>query len=127
VATNLRARFTDTMVTTAPPERLLTMCYDRMIRDVTEASQALKSGALPTAHAALVHAQEILAELDRALDTTAWPAGRQLARLYDYLRHCLLQANLRKSADPLRGALQVLEPLAAAWHEAYRGTAVRHG
>jgi flagellar secretion chaperone FliS len=120
VSTDLRARFTDTMISTAPQGRLVTLVYDRLIRDLRQARAELGKGALTEVHNALVHAQDLLLVLDLALDETVWPTARELHRLYEYVGSRMLAANVSKSAGPLDECLAVLEPLAAAWHEAYR-------
>jgi flagellar secretion chaperone FliS len=123
MATDLRSRFTDTMLTTAPQNRLVTMIYDRLLRDVRQALAALELGAAAEVHTALVHAQDLLGVLDRALDESVWPPARELHRLYDYLTNRVIAANVAKASGPLVDCLAVLEPLAAAWHEAYRRAA----
>jgi flagellar protein FliS len=120
LAANLKARFTDTMVSTASSERLLTMCYDRILRDLREARHAIEQRQTMVAHTALVHAQDIIGELERAVDVNVWPAGRDLLRLYGFLRSRMMEANLRKSVGPIDDCLLIVDPLASAWHEAYR-------
>ena len=122
-STNLRARFTDTMISTASRERLVTMCYDRVVRDLHESIAAIEAGHTSVAHHALVHAQELIAELERAVDVALWPPGRDLVRLYGFVRSRLLDANLHKTVLPVKDCLSVIEPLATAWHEAYRSRA----
>jgi flagellar protein FliS len=121
---NLRARYADTAVSTAAPKRLVTMCYDRILRDLYEARAAIDTKQVQAAHLALVHAQDIIAELDRALDLSIWPEGRELQRLYGYLRARLMEANLRKSRGPVEECVRIITPLAEAWHEAYRQSGV---
>ncbi|MGD9794977.1 MAG: flagellar export chaperone FliS [Acidimicrobiia bacterium] len=124
MATNLRARFTDTMVSTASKDRLLTMCYDRVVRDLSEARVAIDAGRTSDAHHLLVHAQELIFELDRAVDVSVWPDGVGLKRLYEYVQHRLMEANVGKKHQPILDCLLVLEPLRDAWHSAYRAGAV---
>jgi flagellar protein FliS len=116
----LRARFTDTMLTTASPSRLLTMLFDRLCRDCTEAAAALRHGDLAGAHRELVHAQDIVVALRDALDPIAWPAARELRTLYGYVLEQLTSANLTKDAARVDTCLQILEPLRDAWHTASR-------
>jgi flagellar secretion chaperone FliS len=118
--TDLRSRFTDTMLSTAPQGRLVTLVYDRLIRDLRQARAAVVAGALGDVHTALVHAQDLLLVLDLALDETVWPTAKELHRLYEYVGSRMVAANVSKTTGPLDECLAVLEPLATAWHEAYR-------
>ena len=116
----LRARFTETMLTTASPSRLLTMLYDRLHRDLTEAGEALGRGDWAGAHRPLVHAQDIVIELRTALDPTVWPAANEMRQLYTYLLDTLCSANASKDAGRVTACLRIVEPLRDAWHQAER-------
>ena len=109
-----------TSVETAPKGRLLTMLYDRMVRDLEEADRCIREGRPAQAHVALVHAQDIVSALDGALDLRAWPDGEGLRQLYRYVMEQLLQANLTKDRRCIDACLRVVGPLRDTWHEAYR-------
>jgi flagellar protein FliS len=116
---NARAAYQDTSLTTAPQGRLLTMLYDRLARDLLDAIEAAESRDLYTANQSLGHAQQIVAVLNEALDLTAWPDGRGLAAIYQFLREHLVSANVGKDVAAMRDCLAIVEPLADAWHQAY--------
>jgi len=122
VPLNARAAYRDAALTTAPPGRVLTMLYDRLTRDLYDASAAITGGDLMSANASLQHAQEIVIALNSALDVELWPAGRGLAQIYDFLAGHLVTANLRKSVEAVGECLSLVEPLGSAWHEAYATT-----
>ena len=75
-----RALYAKDKVTTTP-ERLITMLYDRLSRDLVAADQAMADGDRETANLELIHAQEIVGELLGALDQKAWSGASQLAQL----------------------------------------------
>lgn len=106
----------DKVVTT--PERLITMLYDRLARDLVGAEAALERRDVQTAHQMLVHAQEIVFELLSALDVKAWDGAPALASLYTWLLNQLAQANLRKDVAIVTECRSLVEPLAEAWHVA---------
>lgn len=106
----------DTVVTT--PERLITMLYDRLARDLAGAEAAIERDERETAHALLVHAQEIIFELLSALDLDVWESGHDLARLYAWMLRHLTEANVEQSASKVHHVLDLVEPLAEAWHTA---------
>lgn len=102
------------------PERLVVLLYQRLGTDLARAETALLGADVSTAHALLVHAQDIVTELHLALDTTTWPGGDQLDQLYRYLEQQLVLANVRKSPDIVGHCRDLVEPLIDAWDEAYR-------
>ncbi|MEX2658102.1 MAG: flagellar export chaperone FliS [Acidimicrobiales bacterium] len=114
----LRARYSGEAVATASPARLLTMLYDRLVRDVVAAEQALVDGDGAAAHNQLLHAQAIVTELRTSLDVGAWSGGPALADLYDFVVTELVAANVAKDAARVAACRELLEPLRDAWHEA---------
>ncbi len=104
-------------VATASPGRLLVMLYDRLALDLTRAESAIEQQDHNGAHAALMHAQDIVIELRATLDVSVWAAGQQLALVYDYLLELLIDANVRKDAGTVRNCTVLLEPIHDAWRE----------
>ncbi|HVW35010.1 MAG TPA: flagellar export chaperone FliS, partial [Acidimicrobiia bacterium] len=95
-ASMIRNRYVGDSVSTASPARLVTMLYDRLVRDLAGAEVALGGRDLAAANAALVHAQEIVWELAAGLDATKWSGGPALAALYQFMISELLAANVKK-------------------------------
>ncbi len=122
-STALRGRYLTDTIATASPARLLTMLYDRLLRDVSEAEDALAAGAPERADIALRHAQEIVIELVTSLDLSAWPAGESLAHVYRFLLSELIGANVHKDSGRVTGCLRLIQPLRETWHEAAALTA----
>ncbi|WP_406833079.1 flagellar export chaperone FliS [Pedococcus sp. KACC 23699] len=114
----LRRRYNGDAVTTASPNRLVVMLYDRLLKDLNSASTAIGGGNIEAAHRALVHAQEIVAELSGSLDLSLWPEGAQLKALYGYLTERLVRANMTKDAAFVAQCLEVVDPLRDAFAEA---------
>ena len=113
-------------ITTASPERLVVMLYDRLILDIDRALIAVEAQNSGAAHDALVHAQDIIAELARTLDPTTWPAGNGLAALYVFVDSLLIDANVQKDPAIVAQCRELLVPLRDAWREAAnRGTDAR--
>jgi len=117
-AAALRNRYARESVITASPARLVTMLYDRLVRDLMSAEAALAGRDLGAAHNELMHAQAIVTELSLGLDATAWSGGPGLAALYRFLLEELVAANVNKDAARIAGCREVVEPLRDAWHEA---------
>lgn len=118
-----RNAYRDVGVTTASPNRLLLMLWDRLIRDLDTAMPALGSRDVEAAHEALVHAQDIVFELRSSLRVDAWAGGPGLASLYDYVAELLVRANAFKDLDLVRTARSLLLPLRDAFHAAAASSA----
>ena len=117
-AAQLRSRYARESVMTASPVRLVTMLYDRLARDIDDAEFAITMANTESAHLALRHAQDIVAELSYSLDVDGWSGGQGLLNLYIWLTDQLVEANLSKDASLLAGCREVVEPLREAWHDA---------
>ena len=113
-----RSRYASEAVTTASPAKLLLMLYDRLVRDLVTAEQALETGDLSRASSELVHAQEIVSELQTSLDVTAWDGAAGLSALYTFVRAELVAANLGKDAKRIADCREIVEPLRDAWRAA---------
>ena len=105
-------------VSTATPAQLLVMLYERLVLDVQRASDALRRGEPSQAHEPLLHAQEIVLELNSTLTVDAWEGARGLASLYDYLHSQLVQANMTKDLTVAEFCLHVVSVLRDTWREA---------
>jgi flagellar protein FliS len=114
----LRDRYVGDSVATASPARLLTMLYDRLVRDLGGAEAAIVAGDFESASNQLTHAQEIVIELRSALDITAWTGAPALASLYAFLITELIAANVHKDAKKVVSCRTIVEPLQEAWHQA---------
>lgn len=119
-ATTARNRFMSDGVGSTPPERLLVLLYDRLLRDLDEASAAVVDGDVCATHEALSHAQDIVAELHSALDPERWDAAESMAGLYTWLADLLGRANIGKDLSLIAEARSLIEPLRDTWDEAYK-------
>ena len=115
--THLRNRYAREAVTTASPAKLVTMLYDRLIKDLNDAEAGLSARDIQKAHNGLTHAQDILRELHSTLDTSVWAEGENLKRLYEWSIDMLLNANAEKNAQRVIDVRDVLTPLSEAWHQ----------
>jgi flagellar protein FliS len=114
----MRARYLEDSIATASPARLLVMLYDKLVLDITQGEEAIRTGDRAFASSRLVHAQEIIGELLVTLDPTAWDGAENLASLYRFLLQELMQANIKQDAARATGCRELVEPLRDAWREA---------
>jgi len=117
-AASLRARYMGDTVTTASPQRLLVMLYDRLALDLERGQAALVAGDRTTASEQLQHAQEIVMELQSSLKVDLWDGGPRLAALYTWLLTELIAANVKGDLRRVADCRRIVEPLRDAWREA---------
>jgi flagellar secretion chaperone FliS len=117
-AASLRARYMGDTVTTASPQRLLVMLYDRLALDLERAERALTTGDRAGANEQLQHAQEIVMELQASLRVDIWDGGPRLAALYTWLLTELVRANVKGNTRIVADCRRIVEPLRDAWREA---------
>ncbi|MBK5224001.1 MAG: flagellar export chaperone FliS [Acidimicrobiia bacterium] len=118
-----RNKFVADGVGSTPQERLLVLLYDRLLRDLDDASVAIGGSDVGGAHDALTHAQDIVAELHSALDPARWDGADAMAALYTYLADVLARANISKSTNLVAEARSLVAPMRDTWAEAHAITA----
>ena len=117
-STSQRNQYLADSVLSAPPARLLTMLYDRLLLDLGRAEAAQQAANWPVASENLLHGQAIIAELISSLKTDSWDGADGLLGLYNYAFTALVNANIQRDPALTREAIELLEPLRQAWHEA---------
>jgi len=106
-------------VESATPGQLIILLYDGAIDYLKRAENALeKSGpeCIEKFHNNLIAAQKIIAELTASLDMEkGGEIAENLFRLYDYMNHQLIEANMSKKVQPIHEVQGLLETLKSAW------------
>lgn len=119
----MRNRYVKDAVSTVSPAQLVTMMYERLVRDLVQAEQALAERDLEKVNDRLCHAQEIVIELSTSLDTSKWSGGPALAQLYEFILDEMIAANIEKNRAKIRACIELVTPLHLAWQEAALGAA----
>lgn len=121
-APNLRAsqlnQYNSDAILSAPPARLLTMLYDRLLLDLNRAQFAQENSNWAVAGENLLHAQAIVTELAATLKTDAWDGAEDLLGIYNYTMQAMIGANIHRDPERTRECIMLLEPLRQGWHEA---------
>ncbi len=102
------------------PQQLLLAVFDRIGRDLENATEAIQTNQVELAHRCLVNSQELVYELNLALAPDVWPAAQELRAVYEHLMQLLIEANLNKSVANVERCAQIVTPLAESWAEAHR-------
>lgn len=113
----------DDAIDTASPARIVTMLYDRLVRDLVMAEQAVDAGDRLDAEKHLLHAQDIVIELRTSLKFGIWDGAESLAGIYGFLLGELMRANVRKDVARIASCRGLVQPLRDAWHDAASGLA----
>lgn len=119
-----QSAYRDNAVATASPARLLVMLVERLVLDIERGLVAQQAEDWTQAHQHLLHAQDIVVELESSLDVDKMPAGRQLASLYEFLRGHLVLGNVRRDPAITHEALTIARQLCDTWREAAMAAAV---
>ena len=112
-----RNKYFQTTVQTASPAQLLIMLYDGAIRFSRMAIDAIEKNQLQEAHNYLMRVQDIINEFVVTLDRSS-PLAGQLLQLYEYFNRRLIEANMKKDAEPVCEVLDHLVLLKETWIEA---------
>ncbi|MBN1174126.1 MAG: flagellar export chaperone FliS [Micromonosporaceae bacterium] len=111
-------RYLRDAVMTASPGKLLVMLYERLVRDLTQGEEALRSGERSEGSRHLTHAQDIIIELRASLDLEGWDGAPRLASIYTFLLTELIAANVQADADRVASCRELVAPLLETWREA---------
>lgn len=114
----LAQRYHQDGMSVTPGPQLVVKLYERLLLDLRRGAQAIADGSIEAAHEQLVHAQDIVFELNMALDVDAWDGGPGLRSIYEHLSEKLIDANVTKSAPLVTECMDVVAPLVEAWQEA---------
>ncbi|MGE0201501.1 MAG: flagellar export chaperone FliS [Candidatus Melainabacteria bacterium] len=106
-------------IETASPEEILLMLYDGAIRFLVIARKAMDANDLETVHKNLIKTQDILVEFMTSLDMDiGGEVAVNLFKLYEYLHHQLVQANIKKDPARVDEVLEHLRKLKDTWEQA---------
>jgi len=106
-------------IMTATPQQLVLMLYDRALRDLRQAKEAIEAKDPIAAGRLLVHLEEILDELLVGLDLDAGgDIALNLGRLYDYCIIRCREANVTKDLTIVDELHQLFSDFRQTWAEA---------
>ena len=117
-AEKAKQHYQQTQTMTVSPGHIIILLYDGALRFLRRARIALDEGNLEATHNAICRAQDIVLELDATLDDKGGAVALNLHRIYEYCLRRLIDANMRKEAEPITEVILYLEQLVAAWRQA---------
>ena len=114
----LRERYLGNSVSTASPGRLLVMLYQRLVRDLTQAEMALRSGEPRDRVGPAVARAGHRHRTTRLPRPRAWDGAGSLAKIYGFLLGELIAANIQADPDRAASCRDLVTPLVDAWQQA---------
>lgn len=115
-------QYRQVQVTTSGRGKLVVMLYNGAIRSLKSAVDLLKKGEMGKKGDQIIKAQDIIMELNLALDLKAGgEIARNLRRIYLYVYRILSEANFHKSATKVEEAIRLLSILNEAWDAVVSG------
>lgn len=103
-------------VLTASPAELTLMLYDGAIKFANIALIALEEGDIEKASNNIIKVENIILEFRATLDPK-YPVSVDFDRVYDYIYRNLVEANIKKSKEPLEEALTYIREMRDTWKE----------
>lgn len=115
------ARYREQTVLTSDPGGLVMMLYDGCLKEIRLALHAQEEGFTAQYSRHLIKAQDILAELINGLDFE-YDLSRDLYRLYEFMSHELMLANVEGASERVPAIVAMLEDLRQTWTQVVRQT-----
>jgi len=120
-AANLAKQYKNNEITTASPEEVLILLYEGAIRFLKIARKGITEKDIEKTHNNLIKTQRIITEFMLTLDMEiGGEIAENLYRLYEYLHHRLVHANLKKDIHAIDEVLKHLVSLKETWEQAIK-------
>lgn len=116
---NPYAKYQQNSIMTATPEELTLMLYNGVIKFINQAKLSIEESKMENVHNYIIRAQDIITHLNITLDMN-YEISKNLNTLYDFMLEKLIDANIKKSKEPLDEILPLIEDLRDTWKEAMR-------
>lgn len=111
-------------VETASQGKLIVMLFNGAIQRAEEAKRQMQNGGrTQTIHDNLIRAQEIITELRGALDMTTGEIAQNIDRIYEYILHLLIRANIDKNIDRIDECIGHMTVMRDTWKEVFEKAA----
>lgn len=112
---NTYGRYKQVQIGTASRGKLILMLYQGAIQALKKSVDLLEKKDYMGKGECIIKAQDIIMELNLALDMNAGEISGSLRSLYLYLYRRLIDANMRKDPAPIQEAIRILSNLYGAW------------
>lgn len=110
------AAYQQTKIRTASPAELTLMLYDGAIKFCNIGKIALEKGDFEKANTNIQKAKKIIVEFRNTLNFD-YPVAQDFDRVYEYIYHTLVDANVKKDIELLDEALGRIKEMRETWVE----------
>ena len=108
-------------ILSSKPEKLILLLYDGAIKFIRQGQHSMEDQNLEDAHNNLIRAQNILVELMGSLNfDKGGEIASNLFRIYEFMHHTLVQANIKKDPATLARVVEQLKRLRESWFQALK-------
>lgn len=116
---NPQHQYLKMQIETASQPQLLVMLFDAAVKKLHISKKAISDKDIEKAHTELTKVQKIFTELMVALDVDkGGEVATNLLRIYDYVYHQLVRANIKQDITLIDETLPIAESLRDGWTEA---------
>lgn len=116
---NAASIYQGTKIKTASPAELTLMLYEGAIKFCNKALYAMENKDLLKTNENLIKAQKVINELRSTLNFK-YPVAKEFEKIYDYIYHKLIEANIKKDKEIAEEALQEIREMRDTWKEVMR-------
>lgn len=116
---NPQLRYLKTKIESASQPQLLVMLFDAAVKKLHMSKKAILDKDIETSHTELTKVQKIFTELMVSLDMEkGGNISADLMRVYDYIYHRLVQANIKQDTEIIDEVLPLVDNLRDGWTQA---------
>ncbi len=116
---NPQHRYLKTQIETASQPQLLVMLFDGAVKKLHLSKKAIAEKNIEKSHTELTKVQKIFTELMIALDfEKGGDIASNLLRIYDFIYHYLVRANIKQDSSLIDEVLPIVESLRDGWTQA---------
>jgi len=115
---NAYGQYKQVQISTASPGKLILMLYQGAIKAMKKAVELMDKKDFGGKGDCLIQAQDIIMELNLALDMNAGEIAVSLRQLYIYIYRRLIDANLELNRAAIQECIQLMAGLHDAWEVA---------
>lgn len=119
---NVYDQYRQVQISTASPGKLILLLYQGAIKALKKANELIDQKEFGEKGDQLIKAQDIIMELNLALDMKAGEISSSLQQIYMYAYRKLVIANLEVDKDGIQEVIGLLENLYEAWEVAVQST-----
>ena len=110
------AAYANNRVLTASPAELTLMLYDGAIKFGNIAKAAIENNEIEKAHNNIIKVRNIIIEFQATLNHS-YEVSKEFNRVYEYIKFCLTEANVKKDAEMMERALSTLRVMRETWKQ----------